>query len=444
MDPTKKNKNHQTPPTMAANQVEKLAKKDLNGGAISIDASAPEPPFSVFTRGQKRWISWMASFGAMFSTLNSFIYFPAVVPMARDLNVSVALINLTITCYLIVAGLAPAVMGDLADHDGRRPVYLLMFVLMLGANIGLAVQNSYPALFASRMIQSAGSSGTFGAAHGVISDVAAIAERGSYTGTLILFTNTAPSFGPVLSGVLTQTAGWRWIFWFLTILISCHGVLLVLFFPETQRKLVGNGSKRVYGVLYQSFFWKVTRQQHVLEKEIQPEDRIKSKFHTPNPLACVPMLFEKGSFCTMFFGGVTYAVKMTIQASLGSQCISIYNLNYLEAGLVYLPAGVAGGLGAKCTGRFLDWYYRRMCKKLDGSFQRGEDISDFPIEKVRLKGAYTLLIVTSIGTAGYGVALMTRTHISVMLILQFIISFSTSSIFAVSPKKYPVMTPSNH
>lgn len=35
-------------------------------------------------------------------------------------------------------------------------------------------------------------------------------------------------------------------------------------------------------------------------------------------------------------------------------------------------------------------------------------------------------------------------HISVMLILQFIISFSTSSIFAVSPKKYPVMTPSNH
>lgn len=156
--------------------------------------------------------------------------------------------------------------------------------------------------------------------------------------------------------MLAETAGWRWIFWFLTILISCHGVLLVLFFPETQRKLVGNGSKRVYGVFYQSFFWKVTGHQHVLEKEVQPEDRIKRKVHIPNPLACVPMLFEKGSFCTMFFGGVTYAVKMVIQASLGSQCISIYNLNYLEAGLVYLPAGVAGGLGAKSTGRFLDWY----------------------------------------------------------------------------------------
>lgn len=144
-------------------------------------------------------------------------------------------------------------------------------------------------------------------------------------------------------------------------LIGCHGVLLVLFFPETQRKLVGNGSKRVYGLLYRSFFWKITGQQHVLEKRIRPEEREKRKVHIPNPLACVPMLFDKGSFCTMFFGGVTYAVKMTIQASLGAQCISIYNLNYLEAGLVYLPAGVAGGLGAKCTGRFLDWYCESLC-----------------------------------------------------------------------------------
>lgn len=186
MESTNNDGKHQIPPTTAVNEVQKLDEQNADEGAASIDVASAEPPFSVFTRGQKRWISWMASFGAMFSTLNSFIYFPAVVPMARDLNVSVGLINLTITCYLVVAGLAPAVMGDLADHDGRRPVYLLMFVLMLGANIGLAVQNSYPVLFALRMIQSAGSSGTFGAAHGVISDVASIAERGSYTGTLIL------------------------------------------------------------------------------------------------------------------------------------------------------------------------------------------------------------------------------------------------------------------
>lgn len=101
----------------------------------------------------------MAAIGAMFSTLNSYIYFPAVVPMARDLGVSVTLINLTITCYLIMAGIAPAFMGDLADHDGRRPVYIMMTVLMVGSNVGLALQQSYSALFVLRMLQSAGSSG---------------------------------------------------------------------------------------------------------------------------------------------------------------------------------------------------------------------------------------------------------------------------------------------
>jgi hypothetical protein len=118
-------------------------------------------PFSVFTNGQKRWINWLASFGAMFSTLNSYIYFPAVIPIARDLSVSVALVNLTITCYLVVAGIAPAIMGDLADHEGRRPAYIIMCVLMVGANVGLALQRSYPALFVLRMVQAAGSSGKY-------------------------------------------------------------------------------------------------------------------------------------------------------------------------------------------------------------------------------------------------------------------------------------------
>lgn len=162
-----------------------------------------EEPFSVFMEWQKRWISFAASFGALFSTLSSYIYLPALVPMARDLGVTLTLLNLTVTSYLIVSGLAPAFMGDMADQSGRRPVYILMFTLMVGANIGMALQNSYPVLLVLRMLQSAGASGrkisrrvvklhglisflgTYGAAYGVVADIAEVAERGSYVGTLI-------------------------------------------------------------------------------------------------------------------------------------------------------------------------------------------------------------------------------------------------------------------
>jgi len=61
---------------------------------------------------------------------------------------------------MIVAGLAPAILGDLADNIGCRMVSLSMMVYC-SANIGLALQRNWTALFLLRMVQSAGSAGTW-------------------------------------------------------------------------------------------------------------------------------------------------------------------------------------------------------------------------------------------------------------------------------------------
>jgi Na+/melibiose symporter-like transporter len=120
-----------------------------------------EEPFSVFTPFQKNLIAFAASLAALFSTLSSFIYYPALTRISSDLGVSLMLVQLTITSYLVVAGVAPAFMGDMADRGGRRPVYVLMFCLMVGANVGIAVVKEWAGLLVLRMVQSAGSSGTF-------------------------------------------------------------------------------------------------------------------------------------------------------------------------------------------------------------------------------------------------------------------------------------------
>lgn len=49
-------------------------------------------------------------------------------------------------------------------------------------------------------------------------------------------------------------------------------------------------------------------------------------------------------------GSITYTVKMTLQTSLAAQCIEIYGLDYLQAGLIYLPSGVGGALASYSTG----------------------------------------------------------------------------------------------
>ena len=115
--------------------------------------------YSGFTKAQKRWIVLLVAFAGMFSPLSSFIYYPAIHTIALDLNVTITLVNLTVTSYMIVSGITPAVVGDLADMVGRRPVYLATFLVYFVANIGLALQKSYPGLLVLRMLQSAGGSG---------------------------------------------------------------------------------------------------------------------------------------------------------------------------------------------------------------------------------------------------------------------------------------------
>ena len=94
------------------------------------------------------------------SPMSSFIFYPAINSIAHSLDVTVGLVNLAITTYMVVSGVTPALLGNAADKIGRRPVYLLALGLYFVANIGLALQSDFAALLVLRMLQSAGSSGT--------------------------------------------------------------------------------------------------------------------------------------------------------------------------------------------------------------------------------------------------------------------------------------------
>ena len=117
------------------------------------------PPFSTFTLWQKRYIVFLATFAAVFSPMSSFIFYPAINSIAHGLSVGVGLVNLSITSYMVVSAIVPALLGDVADRLGRRPVYIFALGIYFIANVGLALQNSFPALLVLRMLQSAGSSG---------------------------------------------------------------------------------------------------------------------------------------------------------------------------------------------------------------------------------------------------------------------------------------------
>ncbi len=96
------------------------------------------PAYSVFSNRQRKFIISMVACAGFFSPLSANIYFPALNALSRDLKVSNELINLTLTSYMIFQGLAPTIFGDLADMAGRRPAYLLGFIIYIGTVAPLA------------------------------------------------------------------------------------------------------------------------------------------------------------------------------------------------------------------------------------------------------------------------------------------------------------------
>jgi uncharacterized membrane protein (DUF2068 family) len=68
--------------------------------------------YSVFTKAQKRYIVFFASWAGFFSPVSSQIYFPALNSIADDLGVTSALINLTLTSYMVYFAVIPITAID--------------------------------------------------------------------------------------------------------------------------------------------------------------------------------------------------------------------------------------------------------------------------------------------------------------------------------------------
>ena len=226
------------PPTLARSATADITNTDVELARIE----SRKPVHSVFSRRTKWFIVFMAAWGGLFSPLSANIYLPALNVLSEQLNVTSSTINLTLTTYMIFQGLAPTFFGDFADQAGRRPAYIICFIIYIGANIGLALQKDFAALIVLRCLQSSGSSSTIALASGVVADIATAAERGTWMGLAQAGALLGPAIGPILGGILAQFLGWQAIFWFLTILAGVYLAVFVIAFPETGRKIVGDGS----------------------------------------------------------------------------------------------------------------------------------------------------------------------------------------------------------
>jgi multidrug resistance protein len=403
------------------------------------------PVYSAFSKRQKKYIVFMVTCAAFISPTSANIYFPALNPLAQELDVSNTLINLTLTSYMIFQGLSPTIFGDLADMAGRRPAYILAFIIYLGANIGLALQNSYAALFLLRCLQSAGSSGAIALGMGVVADVATSSERGSYMGIVGAGTMLGPALGPVIGGLLSQYLGWRAIFWFLVVIAAVWLIPFILTVPETGRNVVGNGSVPPQGwnmsLLDWQRFRKASKSDSTLTRTETSEGRRlaqaelakKRKLRFPNPLKTVHIIMEKDVGVVLLYNALIYTAFYDVIASIPNLFLEIYGFNDLQIGLCYIPFGVGCAIASYLNGKILDRNYKRVARQIGFTIDRkhGDDLRNFPIERARIEIMWPMLSIGLAAILCYGWVLEQNTHLAWPLILQFIIGFCVNGSFNI-------------
>ena len=77
----------------------------------------------------------------------------------------------------------------------------------------------------------------------------------------------APAIAPVLGGIISEYLGWRWIFWFLTIITVVFLVPFLIIFPETGLNVAGNGLIPPQG-------WTMSVLNYIQSRKIERSDEL--------------------------------------------------------------------------------------------------------------------------------------------------------------------------
>ncbi|KAI0428304.1 MFS general substrate transporter [Xylaria sp. FL1042] len=399
-------------------------------------------PHSIFDKRQKALIVFLAATAATFSGFASNIYFPSLPTISEDLGVSIELVNLTITSYLIFQGLAPSLWGPLSDVKGRRLTYFCTFLVFLGACIGLAETPNYATLIVLRSLQSSGSASTVAVGSAVIGDITTREERGGYMGVFQGGLLAPVAVGPVIGGALAASLGWRAIFWLLAIYSGVFLVVLIVSLPETLRSVVGNGSASPSNPIAKyplTLYQRTTKTK--FSPSVQPAEAAKqASIDVTGPIR---ILFSKQAAPVVIFIALYYAVWQMSITAVSVLFADIYGLSETQIGLTFIANGAGSISGTLVTGRILDIDYRRVKIKHEGTVSQSgseteteteqsqyEDVN-FPLETARFRLLPILALLQCASILTFGWTIRYRVHIAVPIVTTFITGWTVVSIVSI-------------
>jgi MFS family permease len=150
--------------------------------------------------------------GVFMAALDTAIVGPAIPVLRETFAVDNRDVGLVMSVFVLFSLCSTALMANLSDRYGRRPIYLFSVSTFALGSLLIALSPSFWMVLASRAVQGIGAGGITPTASAVVGDMFAPAERGKMLGLIGATYGMAFVLGPPLASALMVALSWHWIF----------------------------------------------------------------------------------------------------------------------------------------------------------------------------------------------------------------------------------------
>ena len=148
----------------------------------------------------------------LLASLDQTIVATALPTIVHDLG-GIDQLSWVVTAYLLAATVSMPLWGRVSDLYGRKRLFQAAIVVFLVGSAFSGASQTLGELIAFRALQGLGAGGLMTLAMAIVADIIAPRERGRYQGYIQMVFVLASVAGPLLGGLFTDQASWRWVFY---------------------------------------------------------------------------------------------------------------------------------------------------------------------------------------------------------------------------------------
>lgn len=162
------------------------------------------------------------------------MYLPALPSIGQSLDASPHAVQASLMAFFLSLGIGQLIYGPLSDMLGRKPALYFGLIFFAISSVGCALAPNIHILVILRFLQGFGASAGMVVPRAVVRDLHTGHDAARLMSLLMLVFSVSPILAPLTGSLLIDWAGWRAVFWAVTIAALLALVLLTTSLSETR------------------------------------------------------------------------------------------------------------------------------------------------------------------------------------------------------------------